>query len=271
LRLYTDVSIIRGVFDVALAQTHVSTVKAAIRRLDMAIIVGGGVGPRRQEWIQALLNMLSNRLPAEHRSGSEPLERSNKRRKTGNDGNREPLLFAPNRIPSRRLPPTVLQYITEDSKRPFILREHLASGASNMPPWPALHRWKLASYLLEAVGEGRVVPVEVGAAYDDSDWGQRIIPFRDFLARAGFDVDPETEGASEGPPLYLAQHPLFTQFPVLQRDISLPDFVWSDPPPPTYMPDYSPPPNDVGVIINVWIGSGSGEIVSPAHTVWFVL
>jgi hypothetical protein len=110
------------------------------------------------------------------------------------------------------------------------------------------------------VGEGRVVPVEVGNSYVDEDWSQQIIPFRDFLARAGFSVVPETQ-ADYGP-LYLAQHPLFKQFPELERDIILPDYVWN-----AHQGDYKPPDNESGILVNVWVGSGNGEVVSPAHTV----
>ncbi len=114
-----------------------------------------------------------------------------------------------------------------------------------------------------------MVPVEVGSAYDDVGWGQGIIPFRNFLARAGYDLTPENEEppGTELSPLYLAQHPLLSQFPGLERDISLPDFVWSNPPPTDAIPSYRPPETKDGIVINVWVGSGRKEIVSPAHTV----
>ena len=114
----------------------------------------------------------------------------------------------------------------------------------------------------------------MGNAYDDVGWGQRIIPFRDFLARAGYAVTPEQGGAGGGKetipdkqPFYLAQHPLFSQFPELERDISLPDYVWSGPSATDDVPGYQTPKDGDGLAINVWIGSAGGEIVSPAHTV----
>lgn len=160
------------------------------------------------------------------------------------------------------------EYLKCHKERPFVLRQYLNSSDSPCPPWPAIHRWKSAEYLLGLIGEGRVVPVEVGRAYDEVDWGQRIIPFRDFLARAGYDIEREDDDkSSTDSPLYLAQHPLLRQFPALERDISIPDFVWTCPSAPASMPAYRPPITEDGVETNVWVGSGKQDIVSPAHTV----
>ena len=117
------------------------------------------------------------------------------------------------------------------------------------------------------------MPVEVGSAYDDDDWGQKIVSFRDFLARIGYDVVPEESDnhssilSAATAPLYLAQHPLMAQFPALERDFSIPDYVWSSPLAPESMPMYHPPSTKDGFVLNVWIGSGEGQVVSPAHTV----
>ncbi|WVQ84998.1 hypothetical protein IAT38_007162 [Cryptococcus sp. DSM 104549] len=132
--------------------------------------------------------------------------------------------------------------------------------------WPAVQRWSSADYLLQTVGAGRVVPVEIGKAYDDSGWGQKVIPLESFLARAGYAVADHTDSDSTAGPLYLAQYSLFDQFPELARDMSFPDYVWSCPPTPETYPTYQPPSSDDGVVVNVWIGSGESEIISPAHT-----
>ena len=50
--------------------------------------------------------------------------------------------------------------------------------------WPAMHRWSDPNYLLSIAGPGRYVPVEIGRAYDEPGWGQRIVPFEQFLRRA---------------------------------------------------------------------------------------
>jgi lysine-specific demethylase 8 len=109
--------------------------------------------------------------------------------------------------------------------------------------WPAMTKWRDANYLLGIAGPGRHVPVEVGRAYDDAGWTQKIVPFADFLQRAW---------GGSGPPMYLAQYDLLRQMPELQRDIMMPDQVWE---------------SDVDPMINVWMGSGGGELISPAHTV----
>lgn len=121
--------------------------------------------------------------------------------------------------------------------------------------------------------------MEIGGAYDDSDWGQQILPLEMFLRRAGYrsahddnigdddDNDHANGNRESSSPLYLAQYNLFSQFPDLAQDISYPDYVWSDPPAPEGYPTYQRPQTDDGVIVNVWVGSGSSEITSPAHTV----
>lgn len=173
------------------------------------------------------------------------------------------LLFAPHSIPALPSPPSLGSYLARHCHQPFILPRYTSDSSSACPPWPAVTRWADPEYLLSRVGQGRWVPVEEGAAYDDKSWGQRIVPFEDFLRRAGFGKETS---ARDGRPMYLAQHSLFRQFPDLERDVVIPDFVWSRPAPPAHLPEYRPPANQDGLVINVWVGSGSGEIVSPAHT-----
>jgi lysine-specific demethylase 8 len=118
------------------------------------------------------------------------------------------------------------------------------------------------------------VPVEIGRSYTDQGWGQQILPFERFLRLVGFpDAPPADEAELEkdreydGLPLYLAQHALFAQFPELENDFTLPDYVYSEPPAPEDMPEYASPGNADGVVVNVWIGSGKQKVISPAHTV----
>lgn len=221
LALYTDVSILLSIAD--LYNGEPSRLRAAVRRLDMATIIAGGVD--REDTIAQLLRHVQTYLP--------------RRTKTSISANT--ILEIP--------APSMEQYLQHCS-HPFIIRGHCE--------WPAMEKWKSADYLLDQVGEGRVVPVEIGQAYSDDDWGQRIISFRTLLAQIGFDVEPEDD-APPGP-LYLAQHSLFKQFPVLQRDIMYPDYVWSDPP-----RDDGHDPLDEPVT-NVWIGNSANHPISPAHT-----
>lgn len=148
---------------------------------------------------------------------------------------------------------SVESFITAKSSKPFIVR-NFASGASSCPPWRAIDRWSSGDYLLRTAGPGRMVPVELGRAYDEEGWSQQIMPFEDFLHRAGYFDDV-------GEPVYLAQHSLFRQIPELEKDISMPDIIWSQPS--TQHLDYQPPEEPQ---LNVWVGN-AGKIVSPPHTV----
>jgi len=61
----------------------------------------------------------------------------------------------------------------------------------------------------------------------------------------------------------MAQHDLSSQFPSLQRDYTLPDYVYTSPPPPRLWPQYRPSASSDGVSTNLWIGPAG--TVSPPH------
>ncbi|PWN53072.1 Clavaminate synthase-like protein, partial [Violaceomyces palustris] len=163
-------------------------------------------------------------------------------------------------------------------------------------------KWSSGEYLKRITGRGRHVPVEVGSNYTEQGWGQAIMPWEEFLDRSGWsdgwgscgghDDEEEGEGEGEGGggggggggaeatfaeserssrrTLYLAQHSLLNQFPQLSKDMMLPDFVFSCPPPPdpNEFPDYRPPVDEESgsedVVVNAWLGPGG--TVSPPHT-----
>ena len=259
LSLYVDTNILSAIYDICTGASG----PIAVRKLDMAIIVGGATKPKRMEWIQRAIKLAQTGF--QQGRTSDPLARGpdnpRKRRRTDTESG---ILFAYNTIPSLSSPPSLESYLTHHVAKPFVLRGYLVDGKATAP-WPAVERWRDPDYLLSKVGRGRCVPVEEGRSYDDVDWGQKIVRFEDFLVRAGFH-NAERDTPTDRP-MYLAQHSLFRQFPELESDISLPDFVWSEPPAPAGLPLYRRPETENGVIINVWVGSGSGEIVSPAHTV----
>ena len=47
--------------------------------------------------------------------------------------------------------------------------------------WPALEKWDL-NYFWEVMAQ-RTVPIEIGKRYTDSDWGQKLLRFEDFLSK----------------------------------------------------------------------------------------
>nr|XP_019045386.1 hypothetical protein I302_05775 [Kwoniella bestiolae CBS 10118]OCF24316.1 hypothetical protein I302_05775 [Kwoniella bestiolae CBS 10118] len=273
LRLYTDIALLRSIRDIVIdEEVHESNMKRfwldAVRRLDMAIIVAGALGNNRKNWILDLIRVIQEKLSSQD-TGNIDVPTKAKRRKIDTTPSHTPLLFAPNPILVLDHFPSVEEYLQDHLSHPFILRGYLKGSASS-PAWPACSRWSSADYLLRTVGPGRVIPVEIGKAYDDIDWSQQIIPFTEFLHRAGFKSDARDKIAStpdESSPLYLAQYALFDQVPELEKDISFPDYVWSNPPAPGDTPSYTPPQNNDGLIVNVWVGSGNNEIISPAHTV----
>lgn len=128
--------------------------------------------------------------------------------------------------------------------------------------WPALKYWQRPSYLLQhTLGGRRLVPVEIGKSYVDSNWSQRLMPFKEFM---------ETYLCREQPSeiAYLAQHDLFAQIPALRNDIRVPDYCYTSPPEAdvytartaglsTVAPLESP-------LLNAWLGPARTK--TPLHT-----
>lgn len=258
----------------------------SIGRLDRVLIIAGA--PERIELVLALIEHIQEtHLPSECAAQSPQIKadsspRRAKRARIDKTTDSTSLLLAPNEIPRLAIAPSLSAYLKTWLDRPFILPGHLAETG-----WPALvdpsRQWKDGDYLLRAGGRGRVVPVEIdagqeagldgGGGYTDAGWGQALLPWEEFLKRAGFlrsdGIVPDVQDTSAEmskrppPPLYLAQHDLFFQFPRLARDILTPDYVFASPPTRSDAP-YQAPTTESGVITNVWVGdAGRG---SPAHT-----
>ena len=133
--------------------------------------------------------------------------------------------------------------------------------------WPARNKnsWNSLSYLLsKTIGGRRLVPVELGRSYVDEGWGQKIIPFKDFVQQYIL-LDTNSPARSTG---YLAQHNLFTQIPSLRQDIAIPDYCYTSPP----LPHHSSPlaekhsrmPELEEPLLNAWFGPAG--TISPLHT-----
>ncbi|KAI8961619.1 Clavaminate synthase-like protein [Daldinia sp. FL1419] len=142
--------------------------------------------------------------------------------------------------------------------------------------WPALtnNPWNKPSYLLsKTFGGRRLVPIEIGRSYVDEGWGQKLVTFGEFL-RGYIDPSlPAVQDSSAGdtistlsrgsPIAYLAQHPLFTQLPVLRNDILIPDYCYTTPPPHPADPSIDQPELDEP-LLNAWFGPPG--TITPLHT-----
>ena len=261
-RLYTDTSIAKAVtlIDENLASeiTKGKKPKAleglnegkwlddVISLLDMALIMAGGLG--REHTIHELFRQLQLSLDKDQAQGSswdiddsgdseldsEIALRPKKRRKV-----QDVEVLAQHALPSLttvlprisypvpRLPSPSLERFRMhmfDERTPLVLTDA-------MEDWPALRKWKSETYwLYQTLGGRRLVPVEVGRSYTDEDWGQKIMPFREFLNT--YVIQTPSSSSSKGPQTgYLAQHTIFDQIPSLRRSLLTPDYVHVSPPP----------------------------------------
>jgi hypothetical protein len=132
--------------------------------------------------------------------------------------------------------------------------------------WPARtdRSWNNQSYLMaKTIGGRRLVPVEIGRSYVDEDWGQKIIPFKEFMEKYML-ADPKSLDTKTG---YLAQHDLFKQIPNLRKDIAIPNYCFAD----TSLPHPSSPlakehaavPILGATSLNAWFGPAG--TISPLH------
>lgn len=237
--------------------TYTSWLDEVVAILDMALIMAGGLG--REEMMHSLLLELQA-------DNLAPIERASKRRRidspTVQDGSFGEDLLSSSEV---SLPPikheiqrverpalSDFQKYMEEVKAPVILN-------NTMHHWPALTSWNSKSYWLQQTFDGRrLVPVEVGRSYTDEDWGQKILPFRQFLTTyilgnltsihgsndpaassgtkhvsvdiaSGSRIDLAVEDKKQTG--YLAQHDLLRQIPALRSAIAIPDYCFLDAPP----------------------------------------
>ena len=104
--------------------------------------------------------------------------------------------------------------------------------------WPAIERWPDPMYWLRNTHGGRrLVPIEIGSMYTDTEWRQEIVDFRSFMDRYLLaphkpshrqDIRP-TIGESTRSVGYLAQHEFFGQIPTFYGDIAVPGLCYVSP------------------------------------------
>ena len=261
-RLYTDASIakavtlIRGHLSNRPLKGKTSKVSGALNEgnwlddvvslLDMALIMAGGLG--RENIINKLFRQLQVFLDEDQVQGSywdiddsggsdldsETTSKPRKRRKVQTIE-----ISAERALPSHttvlprvsyavpRLPSPSLERFRRhmfDERTPLVVMDA-------MEDWPALRNWKSEAYWFDqTLGGRRLVPVEIGRSYVDEDWGQKIMPFKDFLHTYVIQT-PSSSSSDATQTGYLAQHTIFDQIPSLRRHLLTPDYVHISPPP----------------------------------------
>lgn len=120
----------------------------------------------------------------------------------------------------------------------------------SMTHWPAcddtnkVHFWSLAHW--SHCAGNRTVPIEVGSAYTDESWGQRLMTIDRFIST--FIVNASLS-PSKG---YLAQHQIFLQIPELGEEVDIPEYCYLGTSSPTTTVDS-----------NIWFGPEG--TISPLH------
>ncbi|KAH7312902.1 hypothetical protein BKA65DRAFT_148617 [Rhexocercosporidium sp. MPI-PUGE-AT-0058] len=243
--------------------------------LDMALIMAGLPD---SELAQAEITTVLDILQRIHVASAEQVheEPATKRRKLVIRHEDSPSHFpdfspyipsVANSIPRKQLPTLDVfqKHMSQPSNQDLGPEPLIITGA--LDRWPACkeNSWKNPTYLLsKTIGGRRLVPVELGRSYVDEGWGQKIVSFNDFMEQYIL-LDAKTPTHATG---YLAQHNLFTQIPSLRRDITIPDYCYTAPPPPhsssplaekhSRMPELGEP------LLNAWFGPAG--TISPLHT-----
>ena len=230
-------------------------VQEAVRLLDWAVIMAGA--PGRDGMIEELLSALRERVG--ERDDGPP-----KRKRARQDD------AFPAEV--KNAPGIQRQILIRASLSVEAFEKHLRTGLpiviqDSLTHWPALRErpWSSPAYLMQKTfGGRRLVPVEIGRSYTDSGWGQSIITFKDFMSSYLLRDPTDTHEQGMG---YLAQHDLFSQVPSLRNDISIPDYCYTDPPPPapgTPLDSQEQQAKLEEPLLNAWFGPAG--TISPLHT-----
>ncbi|KAH8553541.1 hypothetical protein BGW37DRAFT_486083 [Umbelopsis sp. PMI_123] len=253
-RLLTDANLLKAMFQILLVHSskdmdeQIQLLRQICHCLDAAIVVAGAPGQNRRIAIDTILDVAQSHLNQLQNQPAIVNNDSRKRRRVMDEESSPLTLGFP--VNTFNNTPSFMEfsdYINDDSATPVIMERVIDH-------WPALneHPWNSMSYLLSVAGE-RLVPVEFGSQYTNSDWSQRMMPFREFINNY---IQAEKGGTNDI--AYLAQHDLFHQVPRLEQDIVIPDYCYVTP---KITEHYERQPSDV--ITNAWFGPGG--TVSPLH------
>lgn len=108
--------------------------------------------------------------------------------------------------------------------------------------WPAIKKWDFDYFRI--IGGYRIIPIEVGRRYTDSDWSQSLMTFNQYLECCQNDYSLPNESKC----VYLAQHQLFDQIPELLSDFFVPDYCLT---------------GNERPVLNAWIGPKG--TITPLH------
>jgi hypothetical protein len=221
---------------------HAPWLSDVVEILDKLLIMTGA--PLREKLVESLLSTLQAATESKNNeqdsTGSFEYPPS-KRRKFS------PPLFPPDAIPSPNLERPIprlsapsfdsIEDHIENVRTPLVITDAISHWpATSTRPWASRDYWWKRTF-----GGRRLVPIELGRSYTDEDWGQKIIPFKDFvdkhlwqgkLAPTGAPKNQPQANDLDGETAYLAQHNLLAQIPVLRNDISVPDYCYITPPGP---------------------------------------
>ncbi|PUZ52159.1 hypothetical protein GQ55_6G248000 [Panicum hallii var. hallii] len=210
----------------ALACLHVAALRgaggdddrrAALRALDMGLIMGGGL--LRAELEDAIARVVADRRGGrdgdrEAASAAGDVERW----KEGIAGDRDladVLKLLPVKSLSRKKIERRSCIPLEAFIRDYFICESPVILSGCIDHWPARTKWKDIKYLERIAGD-RTIPVEVGKNYACTEWKQELITFSQFLERMWSSDSANLT--------YLAQHPLFDQLKELREDITVPEY-----------------------------------------------
>ncbi|XP_062192150.1 lysine-specific demethylase JMJ30-like isoform X5 [Phragmites australis] len=210
----------------ALACLHVAGIRAAggvdddrlaaLRALDMGLIMGGGL--LRAELEDTIARVVANRGG---RDGEGEAGGDVERWKEGLAGHRD-LADVLKLLPVKSLSCKQIERRScislEAFIRDYFLYESPVILSGCIDHWPARTKWKDIKYL-ESIAGDRTVPVEVGKHYVCTEWKQEFITFSQFLERMWSNDSANLT--------YLAQHPLFDQIKELREDITVPEYCYA--------------------------------------------
>ncbi|RCV31772.1 hypothetical protein SETIT_6G205100v2 [Setaria italica] len=187
--------------------------RAALRALDMGLIMGGGL--LRAELEDAIARVVADRSGGE----AEAVTGGNVERwKEGIAGDRDPadvLKLLPVKALSCKQIERRSCISLEAFIRDYFICESPVILSGCIDHWPARTKWKDINYLERIAGD-RTIPVEVGKNHACTEWKQELITFSQFLERMW-----SSDSANLA---YVARHPLFDQIKELREDITVPEY-----------------------------------------------